>query len=35
MPIPFVESKLRKLSDRGLIRCQRETDFFRWEWKES
>ena len=35
MPLPFVESKLGKLSDRGLIRCQRETDSFRWEWKES
>ena len=35
MPLPFVESKVRKLSDRGLIRCQRETDLFRWEWKES
>jgi hypothetical protein len=35
LPLPFVESKLCKLSDRGLIRCQRETDSFRWEWKES
>ncbi len=35
LPLPFVESKLGKLSDRGLIRCQREKDSFRWKWKES
>jgi len=34
MPLSFVERKLRKLSDRGLIICQQIPDFYSWEWKE-
>jgi len=34
LPPPFVESRLRKLSERGLLRCQDHADSFRWEWKE-
>jgi radical SAM superfamily enzyme YgiQ (UPF0313 family) len=34
MPLSFVERKLRKLSDRGLIICQQNPDFYSWEWKE-
>jgi anaerobic magnesium-protoporphyrin IX monomethyl ester cyclase len=34
MPLPFVENKLQKLSDRGLILCQNNTESFRWKWKE-
>jgi len=30
----FAGSKLRKLSERGLIRCQETTHSFRWHWKE-
>jgi hypothetical protein len=35
LPLPFVEGKLRKLSERGLIRCQEGMDSFRWVWRES
>ena len=34
LPFSFVESKLTKLADRGLILSREGTDFFRWEWKE-
>ncbi len=34
LPLPFVEARLSKLADRGLIICRDETDFSRWEWKE-
>jgi len=34
LPRPFVESKLRKLSERGLIICQETPHSFRWLWKE-
>ncbi|MBI5966608.1 MAG: hypothetical protein HY882_01935, partial [Deltaproteobacteria bacterium] len=34
MPLSFVESKLGKLSDRGLIICQKIKDFYCWQWKE-
>jgi anaerobic magnesium-protoporphyrin IX monomethyl ester cyclase len=34
MPLTFVEEKLRKLSARRLIICQKSPDSFRWYWKE-
>jgi hypothetical protein len=34
MPLSFVEMKLSKLSDRGLIICQQTPGFDSWEWKE-
>jgi len=34
MPWVFVDSKLRKFSERGLITCQETTHSFRWRWKE-
>ncbi|HSR12263.1 MAG TPA: hypothetical protein VLS90_12540, partial [Thermodesulfobacteriota bacterium] len=34
MPAFFVQEKLEKLVNRGLIRCRTEGDVFRWEWKE-
>jgi radical SAM superfamily enzyme YgiQ (UPF0313 family) len=34
MPLAFVESKLRNLSARRLIICQKCSDSFRWFWKE-
>jgi len=33
-PLSFVESKLRKLSDRGLIICQKIEDSYCFQWKE-
>jgi radical SAM superfamily enzyme YgiQ (UPF0313 family) len=33
LPLPFVESKLRKLSHRGFILCREHRDTLRWEWK--
>jgi anaerobic magnesium-protoporphyrin IX monomethyl ester cyclase len=35
MPAFFVEKKMRKLSERGLIVNQENKDFFLWEWKEN
>ena len=34
LPAAFAESKLRGLSERGLIHCQETTHSFRWRWKE-
>jgi radical SAM superfamily enzyme YgiQ (UPF0313 family) len=34
LPAAFTESKLRKLSERGLIHCQETTHSFRWRWKD-
>jgi radical SAM superfamily enzyme YgiQ (UPF0313 family) len=33
LPFSFVENKLTKLADRGLILSREGTDFFRWEWR--
>jgi hypothetical protein len=34
LPLTFVESKLRNLSARRLILCQKSPDSFRWFWRE-
>jgi len=34
LPLPFVETKIRKLADRNHILCREEDGWFRWEWKE-
>jgi len=34
MPLSFVESRLRKLADRGLITCKKIKNFCCWQWKE-
>jgi radical SAM superfamily enzyme YgiQ (UPF0313 family) len=34
LPLPFVETKIRKLTDRKYICCREEDGWFRWEWKE-
>ena len=34
LPLTFVESKLRKLSARRLILCQKSPDSFHWFWRE-
>ncbi|MFH1756530.1 MAG: radical SAM protein, partial [Pseudomonadota bacterium] len=33
-PLQFVESKLRKLAERGIIICDETPEFFCWQWKE-
>jgi hypothetical protein len=35
LPLPFVESKLRKLAERGLLICHQTADSCCWQWKES
>jgi anaerobic magnesium-protoporphyrin IX monomethyl ester cyclase len=33
LPLPFVETKLRKLADRKYLLCREEDGMFRWEWR--
>ena len=33
-PLQFVESKLRKLAERGIIICDETPESFCWQWKE-
>jgi len=34
MPLSLAESRLRRLSDRGLIVCKKVKDSYCWQWKE-
>ncbi len=34
LPLEFVESKIRKLSDQGFLRCRTDAYSFCWEWNE-
>jgi hypothetical protein len=34
LPLPFVETKLRKLADRGYLQSREDDGGIRWEWKE-
>ena len=33
-PLPFVETKLRKLAERRLLICEKKSQSHRWRWKD-
>ncbi|NWF55784.1 MAG: radical SAM protein, partial [Syntrophaceae bacterium] len=35
LPLPFVETKLRKLAGRKYLLCREEDEVFRWEWSQT